>query len=208
MPSQTDQPPAQTEPADFGFMLNQQQPPAPTSPTARFAKFGKPAKLLILALIALIIVIVVALIFSGGDKNSNQVLNLMTQNQEIVRVSQLQDQKFTDANTKGLSATTQSVMSSQKVELADYLAKAKVKYGEQQLATGLNKNTDTELEAAAKNNNLDQAYISYLKTSMVEYLNSLNETFQATKSKTLKSTLQSAYDSIQTLLKSPQFKSA
>ncbi|MEX1059197.1 MAG: hypothetical protein WEC17_02085 [Candidatus Saccharimonadales bacterium] len=207
MPPQTNQNSTPPEQADFGFMLNQQQPQAPSSPGARFAKFGKPAKLLIAALVVLIIVIVAALIFGGGANDSKQVLDLMAQNQEITRVSQLQDQKLSDENTKGLSATTQATMNSQKAELGSYLSKAKAKYSPQQLAAKQSSDTDTQLQAAAQNNNLDQAYASYLKTSLTNYLNSLSGAFKATKSQTLKSTLQSAYDSVQTLLKSPQFRS-
>jgi len=205
MPPQTDQNSTPSGNADFDFMLKQ-KPRAEKGP-GRLSNLGKPAKLLIAAVVVLILTIVVALIFGGGNDSSKQVLDLMAQNQEIVRVSQLQDQKFSDTNTKGLSATTQATMNSQKFQLGDYLTKAKAKYSEQQLAARMNNNTDTQLQTAAQNNNLDSAYISYLKTSLTSYLNSLNETFKATGSQTLKGTLQSAYNSVQTLLKSPQFSS-
>ena len=187
-------------------MLKQQQPQAEKS-SGRFSNFAKPAKLLIAAVAIFIVVVVVALVLGGGDSNSKQVVDLMAQSQEIVRVSQLQDTKFSDQNTKGLSATTQAAMNSQKFQLTDYLTKAEVKYDVQALAVRTNSDTDKQLETAAQNNNLDSAYISYLKTSLTTYLNSLNSTHQATESPTLKSTLKSAYDSVQTLLNSPQFKS-
>ncbi|MBI2285317.1 hypothetical protein HYU82_00640 [Candidatus Saccharibacteria bacterium] len=205
MPPQNDQASTPSEPADFDFMLKQkpQQKKKFGLPTG----LGKPAKLLIATVVALVIAITAALIFSGGDNSSKQVFDLMAQNQEIVRVSQLQDQKFTDEDTKGLSATTQAVMGSQKFQLGDYLSKVNIKYSEQQLATGMNSGTDTELQTAAQNNNLDDAYATYLKTSLMAYLNSLNSTYQATQSQTLKTTLKAAYESVQTLLNSPQFQS-
>lgn len=187
-------------------MLNQQQPEAQKGPVGKFSSLGKPAKILATAVVALILVVVAAMVFSSGESNSQQVINLIAQNQEIIRVSQLQDQKFSDGNTKGLSATTQAAMNSQKFQLSDYLTKANVKYSPQQLAAKMNPNIDTKLQTAAQNNNLDDAYISYLKTSLTDYMNSLSETFKATKSQTLKSALQSASNSVQTLLNSPQFK--
>lgn len=205
MPPQTDQPQTPSEPANFDFMLKQESKPKKSFGLP--SGLGNPAKLLVAAVAVLVIAIVAALFFSGGESNSQQVLNLMAQNQEIVRVSQLQDQKFRDGNTKDLSATTQAVMNSQKFELGDYLGKASVKYGAPELAAKMSTKTDTDLQTAAQNNNLDDAYVSYLKTSLTAYQNSLNNTFEATKSQTLKSTLQSAYESVQTLLKSPQFKS-
>jgi hypothetical protein len=130
----------------------------------------------------------------------------MAQNQEIVRVSQLQEQKFKDQDTKDLSATTQAVMSSQKFQFANYLSKAGVKYSPQQLLAKMNASTDTDLQTAAQNNNLDQAYIAYLKNSLTTYLDSLNSTSRTSKSQSLKDTLRSAQNSVQTLLNSPKFK--
>ncbi|HLG90546.1 MAG TPA: hypothetical protein VI336_00035 [Candidatus Saccharimonadales bacterium] len=205
MPPQNDQTSTPSEPANFDFMLKQK--PQQKKSFGLPSGLGKPAKLLIAAAVALVIAIAAALIFGGGDSNSKQVFDLMAQNQEIVRVSRLQDQKFTDEDTKGLSATTQAVMSSQKFQLGDYLSKVNVQYSEQQLAAKMNKNTDADLQTAAQNNNLDSAYVSYLKASLTTYMNSLNEAFTATSSQSLKSTLQSAYESVQTLLKSPQLKS-
>ncbi|HLG91147.1 MAG TPA: hypothetical protein VI336_03270 [Candidatus Saccharimonadales bacterium] len=206
MPPQTDQNSTPSDKTDFGFMLSQQQPQTQTSSAGRFSNLGKPAKILAATVGVLIIVIAGALILGGGDSSSKQVLDLMAQSQEIARVSQQQDLKFTDTNTKGLSATTQAAMNSQKFELGSYLGKAGVKYGQKELAVKLNQKTDTDLQTAAQNNNLDGAYVSYLKTSLTTYLNSLNSTYQAANSQTLKTNLKAAYDSVQVLLKSPQFK--
>ena len=188
-------------------MLNEQQPQAGKSAGGRFSSLGKPAKLLVLAIIVLTIVAVVAVIFGGSDSNSKQVLDLMTQNQEIIRFSKAQDSKFNDGNTKGLSATTQVVMNSQKFQLSDYLAKAKVKYDPKQLTASTSKQTDEQLQTAAQNNNLDAAYIDYLKSSLTAYLNSVNSAYRSTGSETLKGSLKSASESLQILLNSPQFKS-
>lgn len=205
MPPQTDQNPSPSQPGDFDFMLKQE--PQQKKRFGLPGGLGNPAKLLIAAVGALIIALIAAMVLGGGENNSEQVLGLMAQNQEIVRVSQLQDQKFRDETTRGLSATTQSAMNSQKLQLGNYLSSAGVEYGAQQLAANLDTSTDTELQTAAQNNNLDGAYVSYLKNSLTAYLNSLTAAYQTTQSQSLKSTLESAFNSVQTLLKSPQFKS-
>ncbi|HEX5395043.1 MAG TPA: hypothetical protein VFW52_01700 [Candidatus Saccharimonadales bacterium] len=205
MPPQTDQ--EQSNP-DFGFMLDQQQPAHnPPGPAGKFTGFGKPFKILAALAVVFVVVIVAALIFSGGGSGSSQqVLDLMAQNQEIIRVSQAQDQKFTDGDTKGLAATTRSVLSSQKIDLGNYLAKSHVKYGEKELAVKTNPKTDSDLETAAQNNNLDDAYAIYLRSSLTAYSSSLSSTFKSTDSASLKQTLKSAFDSVQTILDSPQFR--
>jgi hypothetical protein len=205
MPPQTDQ--EQSNP-DFGFMMDQ-QPPAqtPPGPAGKISGFGKPAKILAGLGLVFVVVIVAALIFSsGGSGSSQQVLDLMAQNQEIARVSKAQDQKFTDGNTKGLSATTQATLASQQNELGSYLSKTNVKYGQKELAVKTNPATDTQLETAAQNNSLDDAYAQYLKSSLSAYSISLSATYKSTDSASLKSALQAAYDSVQTLLNSPQFR--
>lgn len=205
MPPQTDESSTSSDPNDFDFMLKQQ-----SEQKKRFgwlSKLNTPAKLLIAAATGLIIAIITAAILGGGQNSGDQVIGLMAQNQEIVRVSQAQEQKFKDQDTKDLSATTQAVMSSQKFQFGIYLGQAEVKYSPQQLSSKMDEKTDTDLQTAAQNNDLDQAYTAYLKNSLTTYLNSLSSLLQTTNSQSLKDALQSARDSIQTLLNSPQFKS-
>ena len=188
-------------------MMNQQQPPPSSGPAGKISRFGKPAKILVGLALVFVVVIVAALIFSsGGSGSSQQVLDLMAQNQEIARVSAAQDQKFTDGNTKGLSATTQAALASQQIEFGNYLSKTKVKYDQKQLAAKTNPATDTQLETAAQNNSLDDAYAQYLRNSLSAYSVSLSKTYKSADSASLKTALQAAYDSVRTLLDSPQFR--
>jgi len=85
-------------------MLNQQQQqPQPKKKFGLPAGLGKAAKLLIAAATILVIATAVALIFSGGDSSSSQVLDLMAQNQEIARVSQLQERQARRPRAHGRS---------------------------------------------------------------------------------------------------------
>ncbi len=185
-------------------MLKQQQP---QNHSGRLSSLGTPAKIFIAALLVLIVVIVSAMLLNRGGGNSQQVVDLMAQSQEIVRVSQLQEQQLQDSNTKGLAATAVTAMRSQQAEFGDILKRSNVKYGEIELAFRTNKDTDARLQTAAQNNNLDDTYTDYLKSSLSTYQSSLEQAFQATQSVSLRQALQSAYESITILLNSPQFKS-
>lgn len=200
---QPEQAPAQ-QAEQFDFMLNGQ--PKQQKTTGGPSSWGKPAKIFAAAGILFVLVIIIAVIFGGKSGGGNQVVDLMAQNQEIIRVSLAQDPQLKDTNVKGLSATTQTVLASQQSELANYLARAKVKYKPKDLAKRTNINTDAQLQSAAQNNNLDSSYTAYLKTSLTTYQNSVSKVYKISKSTLLKDTLQSAYDSVTTLLNSPQFK--
>lgn len=204
MPPQTEESSTPSDSNDFDFMLKQKN--EQKKRLGWLSKLNTPAKLLLAAAAGLIVAILAAAVLGGGENNGDQVVDLMAQNQEIVRVSKLQEQKFKDQDTKDLSATAQAVMSSQKFQFSNYLSQAEVKYSPQQLSAKMNQSTDTDLQTAAQNNNLDQAYVAYLKNSLSTYLNSLNTTLQTAKSQSLKDTLESAQNSIETLLNSPKFK--
>jgi hypothetical protein len=198
-------PPVPSNPSNFDFMLKEQ--PKPPRSFGLPSNWGKPTKLLALAGGILVVIILFAAVFGGGNSDSKQVLDLMARSQEIIRVSKLEDQKLKDSNVINLEATTETIMTSQQSELSAYLKRVKVKYKAKDLALYLNKATDVELESAAQNNNLDNAYVLYLKKSLAAYQNSLNTTYKITKSRSLKSALQSAYTSVGTFLKAPQFSS-
>lgn len=192
--------PQETAPGpDFDFITKEQ--PAPKR--QRFAGLGKPAKILIGSLAVLIIVTAAALLLGRGNTSSQQIVDLMAQNQEIIRVSQLQDEQFKDPNTKALATTTVINLQSQQQQLSNYIGDV----SENQLVAKTDAATDSKLETAARNNTLDNTYIAYLKAALTAYQNSLTEIYQSTKSQTLVEILQSAFNSVDTLLKSPHFKS-
>ncbi len=204
MPPQNSPPPVPA-PGQFDFMLkNQPKPPG---------RFGvllsgvpRPAKILLLVIgILFLIVLLYALFFGGKTTNTDQLTSVMASAQEISRVSALAQVQAKDTNTKDLAATTTTVLGSQKQELRSYLKSKKVKVDTKKLAARLNKNTDAKLATALQNNNYDQTYFSYLKTSLTSYQSMLN-TANKTASLKVQAFLKADYASIQTLLSAPQLK--
>lgn len=187
---------------DFDFMLKQQA----AQKSSMLTTLGKPMKILFVAVLVLIVVTFGAMLFNRGAGNGDDVVDLMAQSQEIVRVSQLEEQSFKDADTKDLAATTTITMQSSQNQLGSYLKKSGIKYSEKDLAANTNKNADAQLQTAAQNNNLDSAYSAYLKSSLSKYKASLENVYKTAPPQSLKAILEETYISINNLLEAPQFK--
>lgn len=187
----------------FDFMLNEQ--PKPKKSFGLPSGMGKPAKFAILGVGVLIIIFAMASIFGGGDSVSKQVVDLIAQDQEIIRVTKLQQRQLKDVNVLNLAATTEAIMTSQQADYSAYLRKIKVKYGTKDLALRRSKTIDAQLQTAEADNNLDNAYVLYLSAAMATYRKSMTATYKASNSVTLKNYLKSAFSSTDVFLKSPQF---
>ena len=189
--------------SQFDFIMNQQ--PKPKDPLASFSNLS-PIKIVAGVLILLILVLILGSIFGGGDPNSKRVVDLMAQTQEITRVTEAIQQDIKDDNTLALTATAESTLTSQQTQFGLYLADTKSKYNKKLLAARQDSATDSQMQTATQNNQLESAYAAYLKTSLENYRNSLAGVFKKTVSKTLKNLIDDAYTSVQTLLKSPQLE--
>lgn len=192
-----------SDPKRFDFMLKDRPKPK----RSLGLPSGIAGKILVIGVAIVVIILAASLIFGGKKSNTTQVLDLMAQQQEMIRVSKLEDRQFTDANVLNLSATTQETLQSQQAQLKLYLSKIKAKYKLKQLAARTNQSTDAQLQTAYQNNNLEKAYVLYLKNALATYQSSIQELYKTTPSKTLKLSLNEAYSSVAVLLKSPQFSS-
>ncbi|HZP55280.1 MAG TPA: hypothetical protein VFB03_00720 [Candidatus Saccharimonadales bacterium] len=220
-----DQPPGQPKPPDMGEYYKQTSSADPlagksTEPTSQFdfmlkeppkpkqglsLPSGIAGKILVLGVALVVAVLLFVLFFGNKNTGSKQVIDLMAQSQEILRINQLENLQFQNSDTKNLSATTSVTLESQQADLAAYLKKVKVKVSSKELVLRFNKNTDTQLQTAAQNNNLDTAYLLYLKNALTSYQSSMKTVYDSTKSKTLRAALQSAFTSDATILKSSEF---
>lgn len=189
----------------FDFMLKN-QPRPPRRFGALFSGLPRPAKIVLAALgVFFVLIILYTLLFGGKTSSSDPLTSVMATAQEISRVSSLVQQQTQAVDTKALAATTGTVLNSQKQELQSYFKSKKVKVDSKKLASKLDKKTDAQLTAALQNNNYDQAYFNYLKTSLANYQNTLNVANKSAPSK-VQAILKADYGSIQTLLSAPQLK--
>lgn len=147
---------------EYDFILKENQSPKRGLP---MPSLPKPLLIVLAAFLALILIIVIASVLSG--RKNNQWLpfeGVLARGQETLRVTKaVQDLKLQDPQTQALAATVSSTLSSDQTQLLSYLARNHVKVASVQLAADTDKTTDASLQAAAQNNNLDAAYVSYVK---------------------------------------------
>ncbi|HVS79193.1 MAG TPA: hypothetical protein VHD84_02810 [Candidatus Saccharimonadales bacterium] len=198
-------PPAQpqTPNSQFDFILKNNPQPR------RGLSLGnlKPVKIIIGLVVLIIVVIIISSFLSGGSDASQQITGALARGQEILRVTkEVQQLNLQDAGTQALAATITADLSSDQQQLTNYLAKNGTKVSTAQLALDIDKSTDTQMQTASQNNNLDQTYITYLRESLARYETDLQDAYKVAgpNGKTI---LQSAFDGTNTLLTTPPLKS-
>lgn len=204
--------PTPTSPSpEYDFIYSNQQP------KRRFG-FGLPggnnlAKLTVLIVgagaVLGILIIILSSVLGPKGVNTKQVADIMSRAQEISRVSTLVNQQpGLDPDIQNLTATTINSMDSEEAQLKAYLASAHKKVSTKDLNLHLDKAIDTQIQSAVQTNSLDTVYTAYLKKHLTDYQNALKTTYDGTKSATLKSILQDAFDSTQVILSAPQVAAA
>jgi hypothetical protein len=190
----------------FDFMLKNN--PQPKRGLA-LPNMPKPVKVILGVVAGLLLLIVIGSLLSGRKSAGTQpIINAMARGQEILRVTQLTQQQLPlrDPAAQALAATVSSSLTSDQQQLRAYLANNNTKPSTAQLAADSDKTTDSSLQSASQNNNLDTAYVAYLKDSLAKYQTDLQTAYKSTGPKG-KVVLKSAFDSTTTLLSSPQLKS-
>lgn len=199
---------SQNQPSQYDFILKDKPKPK-RKLIPSFTNLPKPARIIIEVVLALFVIIILLALFSGNHASgSNKLVSVVAQAQEIVRVDTIAAQQANNSSgaIQNLIATSSTVLSSQQAELTQYLKNNNVKISNNSLNADFNKNTDTSLQTATQNNNLDSVYLSYLKSQLNNYQTSLQTAYKSA-GKNGKAILSKDYDSIQTLLNAPQFSS-
>jgi type II secretory pathway pseudopilin PulG len=154
-----------------------------------------------------ILIVIASSVFGSSGVNKKELVDAVAQAQEITRVSDLVSQQSRDPVTLGLASTTSTSLTSQRAELLAYLKKAKEKVSPKDVAIYLNKKNDTDLQTAAQNNRLSDAYYTYLKNELGKYQTAL-KTAHKDNPKGAKTILNNAYNSTQTILSTQQITTA
>jgi hypothetical protein len=208
MPPQTPTPISSPSPnPQYDFILRDPQKPKhsfglPGLPS----NMPKPMLLLVGVVGILLIIVIFGVIFKGGGGNSQNLIAVAGRAQEIARISTLVQQQSQDPNTQYLAATTQITLASEQYQLTTYLSKHNVKVSPAQLNAYQNKNTDTQLQTAAQNNNLGSTYDAYLKNNLATYQSDIRGAAKGA-SKSLLAILNSANTSAGVLLAAPEITS-
>jgi hypothetical protein len=190
---------------NFDFMLKENpQPKQSLLPT-----IPRPAKIALIVILAIFGLIIVFSLFSGRNKGSTQgIVAAVSRGQETLRVTAIVQQQLhlQEPQTQALAATVSTTLSSDIQQMTGYMAKNHIKVSQVQLASATDKSTDSSLQTASQNNNLDSAYINYLKTALAKYESDLQASYKSAGPNG-KQLLQTAYDSANTLLTTAPLKS-
>ena len=196
-------PNAQPYDHSYDFILSaSDQPPAP--PKNRSKLLSKPVIRVLAGMAFIVIIAVVASTFlRSGESATQDLVKLMADQLEIARVSDTALKSAQDPNTKALAATTKNTLISEQKQLNDYLTGRKVKIPNSKAISPPNKITDQKLTIALQNNNLDNEYVIYLKTSLSAYQTMLSDVYPKV-SKGAQSFIKTDIDSVKVILAAPQ----
>lgn len=189
----------------FDFMLKNNQP---AKKGLGLPRMSKPVKIILGLIAAVFLLIVISSVLSDRQSGATQpVINSMARGQETLRITQLAQQqlRLKDPTTQALAATVLATLTSDQQQLKTYLAANKTKLSAAILAAKTDKTTDAQLQSASQNNNLDSAYMAYLRDSLAKYRADLQTAYSSAGPKG-KLLLNEAFASSTTLLSSPPLK--
>jgi hypothetical protein len=187
----------------FDFMLKDQPQPR----RSLMPSLPKPAKIALIVVGGIILLIIVySLLSSRGKGSSQSFIGAAARAQETLRITALaQQQNLQDPQTQALAATVSAALSSDEQQIIGYLANNHIKPSKAQLAAALDRTSDTSLQTAAQNNNLDVAYINYLRGALAHYETDLQNAYK-TAGPNGRTVLAGVSESTRTLLDSPPLK--
>jgi predicted outer membrane protein len=190
----------QTPQSNYDFFMNPPKPPK----RPMFSMGGTLASravIIIGAGVLLMVVIgVVSSVFFGGPSNTDQLLKVAQEQNEIARIATLAQYQGKSTDTKNFAITTQLSMQSAQTQLLKVLAQRGVKFNAKQLQLTKNPQTDSSLQTAAAASVFDQTFSSVMQSQIQDYSNLVKDTFETSKSKSIRGQLVVDYNSAQLLL--------
>jgi hypothetical protein len=158
-------------------------------------------------IILIIFAIVASLLSSGSNNSILAYTSVQARAQEIVRVSTSVEALAQDAPTQDLATTTLNVLGNEQTRLSAYLTLNKIKLSTAGLAGDMNSATDTQMQTASTNGDLNAVFTAYLKSQLALYSGELQNAYKVAGSHG-KTILSGDYTSTQTLLSDPQIAAA
>jgi hypothetical protein len=199
---QPQQPNNPLPPEQYNFILNNAPKPRRRL-NLPLPNLPKPAKVLLLVMgVILIVLVFAALIFGGRSGNSQPLVDVLARSQEIIRITDIAAPQALDSGTKAVAATAKNSLTSDQAALNSFLAGSGEKIEPQTLTAYQDADTESRLQAAASNGELDEAYAAYLKDALTNYSSALQAAYQ-TAPPAAQPLLEEAFESVQVILSSP-----
>lgn len=141
-----------------------------------------------------VIAIVVSLISAAGSSSRNDYQNLVQQQAEIIRISDIGTQKARGTNAKNLAVTSKLSLLSSQAALTSLAKGAGASTDPKVVNAGKDAATDTELTAAEQSNRFDEVFSAKLTELLNEYQQTLKRLYDQSSKPDSKATLQQAYN--------------
>lgn len=183
----------------YSFITNpgtaQQRPVGGGSMKSRLIIVGVSA-----AVLLVVVMIFVALLGSSGKGLAKDYQDLLQQQTELVRVSEIGREKAAQSDAKNLAITTSLSISGQQKALLSIAKKAGAKTDTKSLALGKNVDTDSTLNTAEQANQFDTVFIKTVQDELTTYKQTLKKIYDQTTKKTTKDILNTDYVDVSALL--------
>lgn len=177
LPTPSVPPGGQFDSSQFDFIMNPQKPTKksllpPMSPKTRLMVY------ISLGIIGVLLIIIIASsLLGGGSSGTEQVVKIAQQQNEIIRISTLGNQKAGGTQAKKLAAITNSTISSDQKNTLSYLEKQDKKLKDKELRLLQDKEVDTDLTNAERNGRFDEVFTKIILEKLNEYQTTMQAVF-------------------------------
>jgi hypothetical protein len=154
------------------------------------------------AVVLLIVLIVGASLLFGGSGSATDLTNLAATQTEIIREISLADQNAKSPDTKAYAASANVVVESDQAALLAAAKTAKIKINSKLLGSKKDATAVTTLQNATANGEFDQIFTQLITRKLTAYSQEMSALYPKVKSTGVKTALNNAYKSTQTLLAS------
>lgn len=160
--------------------------------------------IVVAGLLGLVIVfaIVASLLGSAGKGDKEALLSAALQQQELIRVAGIAEQKTRGNTAKDQATTVKMTLQSDQAGL-QAIAKKSINLDAEVLATGKNAKTDELLTAAEQTNRLDEYYMEFTKEELTKYQATLKKIHDSTGNAADRETIAAQYEHVGLLLGTP-----
>jgi hypothetical protein len=201
-------PPEQTPPpqSSYGFIMN----PGSAPKRKLIPSGGSLKNRLVVAgaagiVIMILIVLGVSLFTKSAGNNTQLLIDLAEEQQEVIRVSSFGAQA-TDLNLRSQALTAQLSVESDQYALLGALKADGTKIKAKTLSLKKDPKTDAALASARAANLFDQTFATLLQTTLIQYRADTKKAYDSAHKPVSKQILANSYNSATTLLTAPAAK--
>ena len=200
---QPNQPVGSPSPAQnpYDFITNPGTPPK----KSLFGGGSTKNRVFVVAIGILVLIIlatvVMSLLSSAGNGSTSALKSLVSQQEEIIRISELGTRNAKGIEARALAITTSLSVKTQQNEMVNYLSSKSTEVSKEELAAEKDTKIDATFEDATTNNRFDEVFTETLLRKLATYTNLLESTHKDAGNDKAQAVLKSSYISASTLLK-------